>query len=286
MKVSAVAEDKRVVEAPALVFDSQAEVLAAFKRGDLDRDCVIVVRGQGPRANGMPELHKLMPLHGRAAGSRLQGRARRPTGACRARAAKCWRRSTSRRKRPKAGRWRKCAMAMCCASMRENGVLDVISPADWRDRAPAQLDLAGNARGVWPRAVLALPRQRLLGRARRLARFRTTIRSSRRARLLAAGVFERFVARRGAKPSPTEISISRLTPPPSGTVRCSTVRNTVKSRGDERQIVRRQVHDEHARRLLRGASGRWTSAELRASPCNSHIRTGGSGAPARRASRQ
>ena len=37
---------------------------AAFKRGDLDRDCVVVVRGQGPRANGMPELHKLMPLLG------------------------------------------------------------------------------------------------------------------------------------------------------------------------------------------------------------------------------
>src|SRR5690606_20732897 len=64
VKVSAVAEDKRVVEAPALVFDSQADVQAAFKRGDLDRDCVIVVRGQGPRANGMPELHKLMPLMG------------------------------------------------------------------------------------------------------------------------------------------------------------------------------------------------------------------------------
>ncbi|HRO03878.1 MAG TPA: dihydroxy-acid dehydratase, partial [Terricaulis sp.] len=61
VKVSAVAEDKRIVEAACVVFDNQADVQAAFKAGELDKDCVIVVRGQGPRANGMPELHKLMP---------------------------------------------------------------------------------------------------------------------------------------------------------------------------------------------------------------------------------
>ena len=61
IKVSAVPEDRHVVEAPARVFDSQEELQAAFKAGELDRDVVCVVRWQGPRANGMPELHKLTP---------------------------------------------------------------------------------------------------------------------------------------------------------------------------------------------------------------------------------
>jgi len=64
MKVSAVAAERRVVTAPARVFDDQAEFLAAFDRGELDRDLVAVVRHQGPRANGMPELHKLTPALG------------------------------------------------------------------------------------------------------------------------------------------------------------------------------------------------------------------------------
>ncbi len=61
IKVSAVKPEHRTVTAPAVVFDNQADYLAAFKRGDLDRDCVAVVRFQGPRANGMPELHSLTP---------------------------------------------------------------------------------------------------------------------------------------------------------------------------------------------------------------------------------
>jgi len=61
IKVSAVKPEHRVVEAPAIVFDSQEAVQAAFKRGELKRDFVAVVRFQGPRANGMPELHKLTP---------------------------------------------------------------------------------------------------------------------------------------------------------------------------------------------------------------------------------
>jgi phosphogluconate dehydratase len=52
------------VEAPARVFSDQNAVLAAFKAGELDRDVVVVVRFQGPRANGMPELHKLTPALG------------------------------------------------------------------------------------------------------------------------------------------------------------------------------------------------------------------------------
>ena len=61
IKVSAVAPEHRVIEAPAIVFDDQRDVLAAFDRGELERDFIAVVRFQGPRANGMPELHKLTP---------------------------------------------------------------------------------------------------------------------------------------------------------------------------------------------------------------------------------
>ncbi|HKM61479.1 MAG TPA: phosphogluconate dehydratase [Acidisphaera sp.] len=61
IKTSAIAADRLVIEAPARVFDSQEELQAAFKSGALDGDMVAVVRFQGPRANGMPELHKLMP---------------------------------------------------------------------------------------------------------------------------------------------------------------------------------------------------------------------------------
>jgi phosphogluconate dehydratase len=60
-KTSAVEESRWTVEAPARVFDSQEAVSAAFAAGELDRDVVVVVRFQGPRANGMPELHKLTP---------------------------------------------------------------------------------------------------------------------------------------------------------------------------------------------------------------------------------
>jgi len=60
-KTSAVDPERRTVEAPARVFSDQDEVIAAFKAGELERDVVVVVRFQGPRANGMPELHKLTP---------------------------------------------------------------------------------------------------------------------------------------------------------------------------------------------------------------------------------
>ena len=60
-KTSAVEEHRRTIEAPARVFSDQDEVLAAFKSGELERDVVVVVRFQGPKANGMPELHKLTP---------------------------------------------------------------------------------------------------------------------------------------------------------------------------------------------------------------------------------
>lgn len=60
-KSSAVAKERWTIEAPARVFEDQADVVAAFKAGELDKDVVVVVRFQGPRANGMPELHSLTP---------------------------------------------------------------------------------------------------------------------------------------------------------------------------------------------------------------------------------
>jgi phosphogluconate dehydratase len=64
IKTSAVKEEHRIVTAPARVFDDQAELLAAFQAGELERDLVAVIRYQGPAANGMPELHKLTPALG------------------------------------------------------------------------------------------------------------------------------------------------------------------------------------------------------------------------------
>ncbi len=64
IKTSAVQPDRWTIEAPCAVFDRQDDVLRAFKAGELDRDVVVVVRFQGPNANGMPELHKLTPALG------------------------------------------------------------------------------------------------------------------------------------------------------------------------------------------------------------------------------
>ncbi len=61
IKSSAIPKDRHVIEAPAQVFHSQEELHAAFKAGELNRDVVAVVRFQGPKANGMPELHRMTP---------------------------------------------------------------------------------------------------------------------------------------------------------------------------------------------------------------------------------
>ncbi|MBA1274654.1 phosphogluconate dehydratase [Stutzerimonas azotifigens] len=63
-KISAVAPEHRIVEAPCRVFSDQTELAQAFKAGELERDFIAVVRFQGPKANGMPELHKLTPFLG------------------------------------------------------------------------------------------------------------------------------------------------------------------------------------------------------------------------------
>jgi len=146
-KTSAVAETCIVVEAAAAVFDSQADVQVAFRNGDLDRDCVIVVRGQGPRANGMPELHKLMPLMGAlqdrgfnvalVTDGRMSGASGKVLAAIHV--------------TPEAAEGGPLAKVRDGDVIRvdgANGVLDVVAPSDWFARAPAQIDLAANARGI------------------------------------------------------------------------------------------------------------------------------------------
>ncbi|HAW94115.1 MULTISPECIES: phosphogluconate dehydratase [unclassified Arsukibacterium] len=61
LKTSALRDGTEVIKAPAVVFQSQHELDAAFKSGELNKDCIVVVRFQGPKACGMPELHKLTP---------------------------------------------------------------------------------------------------------------------------------------------------------------------------------------------------------------------------------
>jgi phosphogluconate dehydratase len=63
-KTSAVSPERWTIEAPCRIFSDQNEALAAFQAGELNRDVVVVVRFQGPRAKGMPELHKLTPMLG------------------------------------------------------------------------------------------------------------------------------------------------------------------------------------------------------------------------------
>ena len=137
-KTSAVDPARWTIEAPARVFDDQNEVLAAFKAGELDRDVVVVVRFQGPRANGMPELHKLTPPLGvlqdrgspRRAGHRRADVGRERQGARR--------RSTFRPRRSAAGRSRSCATATWCGCARHDGTLDAVgAELAARDRAPA-----------------------------------------------------------------------------------------------------------------------------------------------------
>ncbi len=62
IKVSAVAPDHQVIEAPAIIFHDQDDIVAAFKAGELEKNFVAVLRFQGPKSNGMPELHKLTCL--------------------------------------------------------------------------------------------------------------------------------------------------------------------------------------------------------------------------------
>jgi phosphogluconate dehydratase len=148
IKTSAVAPDRHVIEAPARVFDSQEALQAAFRAGELDRDFVAVVRFQGPRANGMPELHKLMPPLGV-----LQDRGRRVAlvtdGRLSGASGKV---PAAIHVTPEAADGGPIALLRDGDIVRVDapaGRLDVlVDPADWAGRTPAEADLSANAAGV------------------------------------------------------------------------------------------------------------------------------------------
>jgi phosphogluconate dehydratase len=120
---------------------------AAFRRGDLDMDVVVVVRGQGPKANGMPELHKLSPLMGAlldrgfkvalVTDGRMSGASGKVAAAIHV--------------TPEAVEGGPIAKIRDGDMVRvdtEAGTLEVIAPTDWASRAPAQLDVSANTRGL------------------------------------------------------------------------------------------------------------------------------------------
>jgi phosphogluconate dehydratase len=148
VKISAVAPEHRAIRAPAKVFDSQDTLLAAFKAGALTGDFVAAIRGQGPRANGMPELHKLTPTlsllqdRGQRVALLTDGRMSGASGKVLA----------AIHVSPEAV----CGGAL--AKLRdgdlvhidaEAGTLQVeVAEAEWAARVPAPFDLSGNAHGV------------------------------------------------------------------------------------------------------------------------------------------
>ena len=148
VKTSAVPADRRRITAPARIFHSQEAVLAAFRGGELNQDTVIVLRFQGPRANGMPELHGLTPAltllqdRGHKVALVTDGRMSGASGKVLA-AIHC---------SPEAllgggiGRLRDGDLVTVDA---ESGRLDVlVALSVWEARAPATADLTANNRGV------------------------------------------------------------------------------------------------------------------------------------------
>ena len=148
IKTSAVKPERHVIEAPARVFQDQEEIKAAFRNGELERDFICVLRFQGPRANGMPELHSLTPLL-----SVLQDRGFRVALLTDGRM------SGASGKVPAAIHVTpEAAAGGAIARVRDGdilrldaaaGRLDVLGdPAEFAGRAPAQADLSANACGI------------------------------------------------------------------------------------------------------------------------------------------
>ena len=167
IKTSAVAPERHVIEAPARVFHSQEELQAAFRAGELFRDFVAVVRFQGPKANGMPELHKLMPPLGV-----LQDRGHRVAlvtdGRMSGASGKVPAAIHVTPEAAAAGRSRKIRDGDIIRLDAPNGRLDVlVEAAEWAARAPATHDLDRRAFRRRPRTVRRLPRR---GRPRRTGR--------------------------------------------------------------------------------------------------------------------
>ncbi|NSX17275.1 phosphogluconate dehydratase [Cupriavidus taiwanensis] len=148
IKTSAVKPEHRVVQAPAIVFEHQDDVLHAFKRGELERDFIAVLPWQGPASCGMPELHKLTPtltvLQDRGFHVALvtDGRMSGASGKVPAAIHVC----------PEALRGGAIARVRSGDMMRVDattGTLDVLVPDDeWQARAPARPDLSANRHGV------------------------------------------------------------------------------------------------------------------------------------------
>ncbi|MBN9508774.1 MAG: phosphogluconate dehydratase [Alphaproteobacteria bacterium] len=148
IKTSAVAPERHVIEAPARVFHSQEALQAAFKAGTLDGDMVAVVRFQGPRANGMPELHKLMPAlgvlqdRGRRVALVTDGRMSGATGKVPA----------AIHVTPEAAEGGPIALLRDGDMVRVDAVagrLDVlVEPDEWAGREPVVADLSANGVGV------------------------------------------------------------------------------------------------------------------------------------------
>jgi phosphogluconate dehydratase len=149
--VSAVDPSRWTIEAPARVFDDQNDVLKAFKAGELEKDVVVVVRFQGPAANGMPELHKLTPPLGvlqdrgfRVAlvtDGRMSGASGKVPAAIHV--------SPEARKGGPLARLRDGDMVRVCA---QSGQLEVlVSEAEWaaREDAPAPVEAMGVGRELF-----------------------------------------------------------------------------------------------------------------------------------------
>ncbi|MFE8071957.1 phosphogluconate dehydratase [Marinobacteraceae bacterium S3BR75-40.1] len=162
IKVSAVEPEHHQVEAPAVVLDSQSAVAEAFEAGQLDRDCVVVVRFQGPKAVGMPELHKLTPYLGV-----LQDRGYRVALVTDGRM------SGASGKVPAAIHvYPEAVDGGPLAKLRDgdrirvdarSGALDIIAPDDWEKRLPAKVDLGSQHQDYgrelfgWMRGVADTP---------------------------------------------------------------------------------------------------------------------------------
>ncbi|MEO0485020.1 MAG: phosphogluconate dehydratase [Pseudomonadota bacterium] len=146
MKVSAVAEDLHEITAPARVFEDQEAVKTAFQKGEFTEDTVVVVRFQGPKANGMPELHNLTPClsvllqRGIRVALVTDGRMSGASGKVPA----------AIHVSPEAADGGPLAYIQDGDTIRVDakaGILDNLEP-NWKTRTPAQPDLSGNGHGV------------------------------------------------------------------------------------------------------------------------------------------
>jgi len=127
IKVSAVDPSRHVIEAPVRIFHDQVDVKTAFQAGQITEDTIVVVRFQGPAANGMPELHSLTPIL-----SVLQDRGLKVAlvtdGRMSGASGKCPPRFMWHPKRPRAARWQSCAMATACGLTRQRAGWTFWSP--------------------------------------------------------------------------------------------------------------------------------------------------------------